>query len=489
MNARTLGGTVLVFVGAAACVQMPVDGVEPRVATEFGASDVDPLERIAGWCVVLDAHSLGAWEASPDSVGVVEGWITMPEAPLALREPLADFEARVIGRRNGQHACAPAYLRAVAEGVWFRDALDNEDRRVEFVDGKAAIGPFVLERSVDARRPWRLALRSTEEFESIQQLALREWERAIGTRVAAFTATNTVEWREVAGARISVEGAELVLDGSAGGRLVTTRAWGDYRFECELSLPDGGTCDLLLRSDEPASVARSGFGLYGLGWNSSGAKPAATWHKLRVEQVGPWSRAWLDGECVVDRHVSAAASGWFGFELPQRVPARLRMRSVVLHDLGTQTWRELALTSLPHEVGDVRFAVACTELLPNPTLRIDVPGNMRDFVIMIRAEDSDYLPWIQPDPALGPRDEWTAFSGSLASGLGVVPTVASLRHVVVIGAHGGRDFLFVDGYEKKDMRHYLNQSGCDPDGRVYLLGADRAALADVRVFVLSAAAR
>lgn len=488
MNLRSLGGAVLVFAGVTACAQTPVGGVEPRAANEFRASDVDPLERIAGWRVVLDAQALDAWDASSGSVGVVDAWITLPAEPLALREPLSDFEARVMGRRDWRDACAPAYLRAVADVVWFRDALDSEDRRVELVNGTAAIGPFVVERSEDPLRPWRLALRSIDDFETVQQVALREWDREIGVRVATFAATNTTEWRAVEGAHASIEGDELVLEGRAGAKLVTTREWGDYRFECEFALPDRGDCGILLRSDAPSNMPSVSVSFRETRPVSAGQDATLAWHALRVEQVGPWGRAWIDGECVFDEHLSAPSSGWFGFALPSPVPTRLRIRNLELHDLGTQTWRELELTELPQAPGDERFAVACNELLPNATLRIDAPGNMRDFVCVIRVAEGDHE-WLKaPDPALSPRDQWTAVFGHFVRDLGPASELAR-PHVVVTGAHGGREFLFVDGFEKMDMRNYSNQSGCNPDGNVYVLGADRAALADVRAFVLSGTAR
>ena len=225
----------------------------------------------------------------------------------------------------------------------------------------------------------RIALQDHGDEVWFRSLKLRELPAAVGREVELYDGLSLEPWREIGDARYVADGDAILGEVEGGGQsfLVTRRTFGDFVLEMDVLSAATGNSGIQIRSHQredgqlygyqieidPSSRSWSG-GLYDEGrraWLQNLAdNPAGResfkideWNRYRIEAVGPWIRASVNGIPTVDYLDTFDLEGVVGLQVHMGEGTRVRWRSPRLWDMGRREWSPLAAQILESEGGRV----------------------------------------------------------------------------------------------------------------------------------------
>lgn len=419
------------------------------------------LERRAGWRLLFDGESAKGWVGYcdetefRDKVEVRDGWLFPPPGKgcnLALVEKLGEFDLECEWRARADDEIRMLRLHARADA-----------------GPQAEADPLVLFTS-DVRGRG-LVLRGGTPGLAFRLIRVRESLRIPGEEVRLVDGKSLAGWRALGDARYAPVDDGILGEVGGGGQsfLVTERSFGDFILDVDVTNELPGNSGIQVRSHvnekgrlfgyqieiDPSERAWSG-GLYDegrRGWlqdlskNEAGRKafvPGKTNH-YRIECVGPWIRAWVNGVPTADCFDPLDLEGVIGLQVHSGKNTRVRWTSFRLLDLGRQEWKPLALSEL----------------------RIDPPGQWKcsasrwgDFSLRFRFDlliGAQELRFRSASPLdVKPDDRIRAFGGGLAVtrtgwtldfGALVRASKALMieTHELALTCYGPRIDLFLDG--------------------------------------------
>ena len=229
-----------------------------------------------------------------------------------------------------------------------------------------------------------------------RSIRVRDLERLPGTKVQLFDGKTLEGWRELGDAKWTV--ADGVLHGSVGGGsqsfLVTERTYGDFLLEVDVRA-ESGNSGIQVRSSVTPESRVTGYqieidtterswsgGLFeeaGRDWLDDLADDAAAraafkkgeWNRYRIECVGPWIRAWVNGIPTADYFDAARLDGVIGLQVHSGSDTAVSWRNFELHDLGRRGWRSALATEGGQLTEDAGGAAG--DLGPDFALRFEIP--------------------------------------------------------------------------------------------------------------------
>ncbi|MEW6072771.1 MAG: DUF1080 domain-containing protein [Planctomycetota bacterium] len=233
-----------------------------------------------------------------------------------------------------------------------------------------------------------------------RSLRLRELDALAGEEAVLSTGEGLPGWRALGDAVWTAEDGAIL--GRAGGGhqsfLVTERSFGDFLLEVDVKNELPGNSGIQVRSHvrengtlhgyqieiDPSERAWSG-GLYDegrRGWlqdlagNDAGRRAfrSGEWNHYRIECVGPWIRAWVNGVPTADCFDPADMEGAIGLQVHSGTDTRVRWRDFRLREFGRNRWEEV-----PPPPADPRFP-------RNPFRQVDFERQDHAFRVRYRSE-------------------------------------------------------------------------------------------------------
>jgi Domain of Unknown Function (DUF1080) len=198
-----------------------------------------------------------------------------------------------------------------------------------------------------------------------------------GRDVSLFDGKSLAGWHLVGDASFSVDGDSILgqtSNGKANSFLVSDASYGDFLLEVDVKNEQPGNSGIQIRSKvvgtEPRSSYASGYqieidpsarawsgGLYeerARGWlqnlekNEEGRKAfhSGEWNHYRIECIGPWIRASVNGVSTADWLDPVALDGIFGLQVHAGQDTKVRWRNFALHVYGKHEWKPLDAKTL-----------------------------------------------------------------------------------------------------------------------------------------------
>ncbi len=197
-----------------------------------------------------------------------------------------------------------------------------------------------------------------------RSLVIRDLDALPGTRVD-LVADGLEAWDELGDAVYTLEDDTILGRIGGGGQsfLVTRERYGDFLFEVDVKNELPGNSGIQIRSNVDAGGRLRGYqieidaserawsgGLYDearRGWlddltdNEAGraAFRSGEWNRYRIECVGTWIRAWVNGIPTADAFDPLDLAGVIGLQVHSGNNTRVRWRRPVLYDLGQRAWQ------------------------------------------------------------------------------------------------------------------------------------------------------
>lgn len=214
------------------------------------------------------------------------------------------------------------------------------------------------------REPGTLLLQDHGDEVAYRRLWLRDLSALAEKRSPLFDGETLAGWRALGDAIYEVDEDSILGRIGGGGQsfLVTEQSFGDFILEVELKPELPGNSGIQVRSHQRESGRLFGYqieidsskrawsgGLYDearRGWlddlkdNPAGRDAFRTgeWNEYRIECVGPWIRAWVNGVPTADYLDGADLEGVFGLQVHSGNNTRIRWRNLRLTDLGGYAW-------------------------------------------------------------------------------------------------------------------------------------------------------
>jgi hypothetical protein len=197
-----------------------------------------------------------------------------------------------------------------------------------------------------------------------RHMTVRDLANPPGIAVTLFDGKDLAGWRTLGDARYSADANTILGEIGGGGHsfLATQRTFGDFSFEVDVKNELPGNSGIQVRSHiddknkmsgyqieiDPSARAWSG-GLYDegrRGWLQSLEKNEAgrtafhsgEWNHYRIECLGPWIRAWVNGIPTADHLDPLDMEGVIALQVHSGKDTRVRWRNLELRDLGTRSW-------------------------------------------------------------------------------------------------------------------------------------------------------
>lgn len=307
-------------------------------ATPHDPNRLNELERLAGWRLLWDGTNRSGPDSKKDDVDIHDGWVRL----LDVREELGEIQA------NGWWDCEFDWRIGDKLGtttfVWRenQEAHGTPFGRNSFVAGSPATGGVMEARTLRARF----------------------WHELPDRTVALFDGKTLAGWRVLGDALYSVDDGGILgrIGGGKQSFLVTERSFGDFVLDVEVKTELPGNSGIQVRSHvrddgrvfgyqleiDPSERAWSG-GLYDearRGWlqdlktNDAGraAFKRGDWNHYRIECVGPWIRAWVNGVPTADCFDPLDLEGVLGLQVHAGDDTRVRWRNFRMVDLGRHRW-------------------------------------------------------------------------------------------------------------------------------------------------------
>lgn len=231
-----------------------------------------------------------------------------------------------------------------------------------------------------------------------RNVKLRELPCAVGTEFELYDGETLNGWRAVGDARYVADGDSILGEVDGGGQsfLVTEGRFGDFVLEVDVKPELPGNSGIQVRSHQRENGRVFGYqieidssdrawsgGLYDearRGWlqnledNPAGraAFEKGDWNRYRIECVGPWIRASIDGVPTTDYFDTTDLEGVIGLQVHAGKDTRVRWRRPRLWDLGRRQWLPL-------------FTATSIDSW-NPERG---PATLEDGALIVRAEGSD----------------------------------------------------------------------------------------------------
>ena len=180
-------------------------------------------------------------------------------------------------------------------------------------------------------------------------------------------------WKKYGDARYLREGRTILGEVDGGGQsfLLSKRSFGDFIFEVDVKTELPGNSGIQIRCHQRADGRPFGYqieidpserawsgGLYDearRGWlqdladNPAGraAYVHGEWNRYRIECIGPWIRASVNGVPTVDYFDFEDLEGLFGLQVHSGDNTRVRWRNPRIWPLGARDWVDADLPSSP----------------------------------------------------------------------------------------------------------------------------------------------
>jgi Domain of Unknown Function (DUF1080) len=268
-------------------------------------------------------------------------------------EPVGGFNrARVLV--HGDH------IEHWLNGKRMVDALiGSEDWKARLAKSK-----FAAVENFGAPRSSGIALQDRGDEVWFRDIKVRDLAHLPGVAVELFDGKDLRGWRSLGDARYTADADTILGEVGGGGHsfLATERSFGDFSMEVEVKNEMPGNSGIQVRSHiddkkkmygyqieiDPSARAWSG-GLYDegrRGWlanlekDEEGRKAfrSGEWNRYRIECVGPWIRAWVNGIPTTDHFDPLDMEGVIALQVHSGKDTRVRWRNFELHDLGTRSW-------------------------------------------------------------------------------------------------------------------------------------------------------
>ncbi|KAA3611491.1 MAG: DUF1080 domain-containing protein [Planctomycetota bacterium] len=203
-----------------------------------------------------------------------------------------------------------------------------------------------------------------------RRMKIRDWSRLPGKAAELYNGKNLDGWQELGDARYVAEpkGIYGEVDGGGQSFLITEKRFGDFILEMDLRNEDQGNSGIQVRSQvhesgrlygyqieiDPSPRSWSG-GLYDegrRGWLDNLAdNPAGRaafrngqWNHFRIECIGPWIRAWVNGVPTADYLDPLTMEGVIGLQVHSGHNTKIRWHNFKLQDLGRRQWKAVSPT-------------------------------------------------------------------------------------------------------------------------------------------------
>ena len=312
--------------------------------------------------------------------------------------------------------------RIVARDSWIEHWVNGE--RVVLADLASPDWSAALEASKFAGVPdfargaGHIGLQDHGDEVWFRDLRLRDWDALPGRSVTLFDGDDLDAWQALGDAVYRPLEGSILGEVGGGGQsfLVTRESFGDFLFEVDVKPELPGNSGLQVRSHvrnpgtrkqrlygyqieiDSSERAWSG-GLYDearRGWlddlsdNEAGrvAFRYGEWNRYRIECLGPWIRAWVNGVPTADYMDCQDMEGVIGLQVHSGNNTRVRWANLKLHDLGTRSWEDVLLVKA--EGGRLVLSPKRVESWGDFALRLSFdPG--KPFVLGLRAKRGDAL--------------------------------------------------------------------------------------------------
>ena len=219
----------------------------------------------------------------------------------------------------------------------------------------------------------RIALQDHGDEVWFRSLRIRELPAASFQEQDLLPGEGLEGWTEYGDARYTREERTILGEVGGGGQsfLLSRQAFGDFVFEVDVKTEEPGNSGIQIRCHQNKSGRPFGYqieidpsprswsgGLYDeyrRGWlqdlsaNEAGrtAFVHGEWNRFRVECIGPWIRASVNGVPTVDYFDLADVEGVFGLQVHSGNNTRVRWREPRVWDLGQRAWSAVAAASSP----------------------------------------------------------------------------------------------------------------------------------------------
>ena len=210
----------------------------------------------------------------------------------------------------------------------------------------------------------RIALQDHGDEVWFRSLRIRELPAASAREVDLLPGEALEGWTGYGDARYLREGRTILGEVGGGGQsfLLSKHAFGDFIFEVDVKTEEPGNSGIQIRCHQnekgrpygyqieidpsPRSWSGGLYDEYRRGWlqdlsqNDAGraAFVYGEWNRFRVECVGPWIRASVNGIPTVDYFDLADVEGVFGLQVHSGNNTRVRWREPRVWDLGRRAW-------------------------------------------------------------------------------------------------------------------------------------------------------
>lgn len=210
----------------------------------------------------------------------------------------------------------------------------------------------------------RIALQDHGDEVWFRSLRIRELPAASFSETDLLAGEGLAGWSEYGDARYVREDRTILGEVDGGGQsfLLSKPRFGDFIFEVDVKTEQPGNSGIQIRCHQKENGRPFGYqieidpsprswsgGLYDearRGWlqnleqNDAGraAFVYGEWNRFRVECVGPWIRASVNGIPTVDYFDLADLEGVFGLQVHSGNNTRVRWRSPQVWDLGRRSW-------------------------------------------------------------------------------------------------------------------------------------------------------
>ena len=261
------------------------------------------------------------------------------------------------------------HTRIVADEGWVEHWLNGEHvlsceiGSEEWEEAKAAskfaaIADFAL-------GPGHVGLQDHGGRVRFRNIRIRDLDELPGAEIDLFPGGRLEGWRVLGDARYAgAAGTVLGVTGLGGSQsfLASEPRFGDFLLEVDVRTEQPGNSGIQLRSRETANGRLQGYqieidpserawsgGLYDearRGWlqtledNPAGRQAFRhqEWNRFRIECLGPWIRAWVNGIPTTDFLDAEDLSGVLGLQVHAGHNTELMWRNFRLRDLGTRRW-------------------------------------------------------------------------------------------------------------------------------------------------------
>jgi hypothetical protein len=237
----------------------------------------------------------------------------------------------------------------------------------------------------------RIALQDHGDEVWFRSLRIRELPAASFGELELLPGEGLEGWTEYGDARYTREGRTILGEVGGGGQsfLLSRQAFGDFVFEVDVKTEEPGNSGIQIRCHQNESGRPYGYqieidpsprswsgGLYDeyrRGWlqdlskNDAGRESFVygEWNRFRVECVGPWIRASVNGVPTVDYFDLADVEGVFGLQVHSGNNTRVRWRQPRVWDLGRRSWSAVTAERTPAPCADEDACYALGRVEPS----------------------------------------------------------------------------------------------------------------------------